>query len=312
MMRYLITGGAGFIGSHLTDLLLKNNCKVIVVDDLSFGKMKNIQHNIDEIEFINKKIQDINTNDIKGIDGIFHLAAQASVPLSIENFYESSKNNLESSLRVIDFTRKLNIPLIYATSSAVYGNLSLGNDEINDFDLESPYALDKLVLEQYTQIANKIYGLSSIGLRFFNVYGPRQDASNPYSGVISIFADRMLKKQPIIVNGGYQTRDFIYIGDIVNTLYKSMQLASDKKCCESLNVGTGVSISIDKLVEILSDLINFNPKIEYKELPLGDPKESGGTYNKLQKVLNMNLDKFVSLEDGLNNTIEFFKEENGN
>lgn len=307
-MKYLVTGGAGFIGSHLIDLLLKNNCKIIVVDDLSFGKIENIQYNINNIEFINKKIQDISIDDLKSVDGIFHLAAQASVPLSIENFYESSTNNLESSLKVIDFARKLNIPLVYATSSAVYGNLPLGNDEIKDFDLESPYALDKLVLEQYAQVANRIYGLSSIGLRFFNVYGPRQDALNPYSGVISIFADRMLKKQSIIVNGGYQTRDFIYVGDIVNTLYKSMKIASSKECCESINVGTGVSISINQLVQVLSDLINFNPEIKYRELPLGDPEKSEGTYNKLQNILNIDLNEFVSLEDGLDRTIEFFKE----
>lgn len=311
-MRYLITGGAGFIGSHLVDLLLSYSYEVLVVDDLSFGKPENLEHIINNIEFIDTKIQELELNDIGSIDGIFHLAAQASVPLSIEQFYESSKNNLESSLKVIDFARQLNIPLVYATSSAVYGNLPLGRDDINKFDLESPYALDKLVLEQYAQVANKIYKLSSIGLRFFNVYGPRQDALNPYSGVISIFADRMLKKQSIIINGGHQTRDFIYVKDIVNTLHKSMQKASNEVCCESINVGTGVSISINLLAELLSKLTKFKPYIEYRDLPIGDPEVSEGTYSKLEACLNINLQEFTPLEDGLINTIDFFKEKSEN
>ena len=309
MKKYLITGGAGFIGSHLVDLLLNMQYQVIVVDDLSFGKLENLPS--ENIIFINKPAQQLNLLEIEGIDGIFHLAAQASVPLSIENFYESSKNNLESSLKVLDIARQLSIPLVYATSSAVYGNLPLGSDEIAIFDLQSPYALDKLVLEQYASIAYKIYGVSSIGLRFFNVYGPRQDPSNPYSGVISIFANRMLTQQTITVNGGHQTRDFIYVGDIVNTLYKSMVLASEKKCCESINVGTGVSMSINALVEVLSELIQANPKIDYQDLPFGDPEKSEGTYAKLEKILNIKLNELLSLKDGLEKTINYFKASNG-
>lgn len=310
MKKYLVTGGAGFIGSHLVDLLLDMKYQIIVIDDLSFGKLENLQQ-INNIKFIHKKIQDIPLDEIKEIDGIFHLAAQASVPLSIENFYESSKNNLESSLKVLDIARQLNIPLVYATSSAVYGNLPLGNDEVDTFDLQSPYALDKLVLEQYASIAHTIYGVSSIGLRFFNVYGPRQDPSNPYSGVISIFANRMLTNQTLTVNGGYQTRDFIYVGDIVNILYKSMVLASEKKCCESINVGTGVSISIKTLVDVLSALIHANPKIDYRDLPFGDPEKSEGTYAKLEKILNIKLNEFLCLKDGLEKTINYFKVSNG-
>lgn len=309
-MRYLVTGGAGFIGSHLVDLLLSLKHEVIVVDDLSFGKLDNLSHVIKKIIFINKKIQNIDDESIEFIDGVFHLAAQASVPLSIKQFFESSKNNIESSLKVIDICRKQNIPIVYATSSAVYGNLPIGNDEVKDIDLESPYALDKLVLEQYAKLAKRVYGLSSIGLRFFNVYGPRQDASNPYSGVISIFADKMLKKQSIIINGGDQTRDFINVIDIVNTLYKSMQVCRNTLCCEVLNVGTGISVSINQLAEIISNLTKFTPKIEYRNLPLGDPERSEGTYNKLRDFLNIDTNSFINLEEGLIKTIEFFKEEN--
>jgi UDP-glucose 4-epimerase len=307
-MKYLVTGGAGFIGSHLIDLLLKSEHQIIIVDDLSSGKKENLLHTLNSVQFIEQKIQLTNIQELKSIDGIFHLAAQASVPLSKEHFFESSKNNLESTIKVIDFARKLKVPLVYATSSAIYGGLSCGDDQIENYDIESPYALDKLVLEQYAQIANRIYGLSSIGLRFFNVYGERQDPSNPYSGVISIFADRMLNQQSITVNGGYQTRDFVYVKDVVKTLYNSMLIASKKKCCDNINVGTGISISINTLVQILSDIIGRKARIDYKKLPQGDPEISKGMFNKLSQVLGIKTNNFLSLEEGLQATLIFIKE----
>jgi len=308
-MKYLVTGGAGFIGSNLVDFLLEKDNEIIIVDDLSSGFKENIAHILNDkrIKFINKKVQNLGIDEIKDINGIFHLGAQASVPYSIEEFYDSSKNNLDSSIKVLDFARKLKIPIVYATSSAVYGNLAVGDDIKNEFDILSPYALDKLVLEQYAKMCFDVYKIPSIGLRFFNVYGPRQDPSNPYSGVISIFIDRLLKKENIIINGGYQTRDFVYVGDIVNVLYSSMKKIEKDKIYEVLNVGTGRSVTIDRLAEILIDLIGFKPEIKYQPLPFGDPERSGGTYEKLQKVLNLDLNNFVKLEDGLGDTINFFK-----
>ncbi len=301
-MRFLITGGAGFIGSHLSDLLLEKKFQVIIIDDLSSGNIENLQ--ISKVEFINKKIQNVNIESLGSIDGIFHLASQVSVKVSVNDFYESSRNNIDSSLKVIDIARKLNIPLIYASSSAIYGDSSICNEEMNNYNLLSPYALDKSLMEQYCSMANKLYGLSSIGLRFFNVYGSRQDGSNPYSGVISIFIDKLIKDEEIIVRGGYQTRDFVYIDDVVNTLYTAMKLAKETTYCTNINVGTGVSTSINELVQILSEIIGESPKIKYEKLPIEEIKISIGTYEKLNNILNINSKQFINIKDGLHNTIE--------
>jgi UDP-glucose 4-epimerase len=305
--KYLITGGAGFIGSNLAEFLIDNDCDVIIVDDLSSGHLKNIDTT--KVEFIKKKIQDIEIGQFEDIDGVFHLGAQASVPLSMKEFYASSLNNLASSLKVIEIAKLYNIPLVYATSSAIYGNLPFGDELEENFDIRSPYALDKLVLEQYTSMAHDTFDLSSIGLRFFNVYGPKQDHTNPYSGVISIFADRIINHQDIIINGGYQTRDFVFIGDIVKVLYQAMKVSSTKKVCEVLNVGTGVSVSIDDLAKIIAKIVGFDPKVYYNPLDQSDPERSAGNYEKLKKVLGMNIDSFISLEEGLDITIEYMKSE---
>ena len=142
-------------------------------------------------KLIKKKIQNIKKLNTKKLDGIFHLAAQSSVPLSLVNFYESSKNNIESSLKVFEFSKKFSAPIVYASSSAVYGNLPLGSDQCNKFSITSPYAQDKLAVEQYAKMSFKIFKTSSIGLRLFNVYGPGQRANSPYSSVVPIFISRM-------------------------------------------------------------------------------------------------------------------------
>ena len=211
--KYLITGSAGFIGSHLVESLHKKY-KLILVDDLSEGLRENLPQNLRK-KLIKKKIQDISVSKIKNLKGIFHLAAQSSVPISINNFYTSSSNNISSSLKVFELAKKFSVPVIYASSSAVYGNISVGCDIKNNFDISSPYAQDKLTLEKYSKMFFDVYKISSIGLRFFNVYGPRQNASSPYSAVIPIFIDKMKKNLPVTINGGFQTRDFIFIKDVI-------------------------------------------------------------------------------------------------
>lgn len=304
--KYVVTGGAGFIGSHLIELLIHQGFDVVCIDDLSTGSLSNLPEN-NKIVFINSKVQDVLLSAIGEISGIFHLAAQASVPVSIDDFYNSSSNNLLSTLRVFEWAKELNVPVVYASSSAVYGNLPKGDDTVDKFNILSPYAQDKLTMEHYAKMAWDVYKTKSIGLRFFNVYGPRQDPSNPYSGVISIFVDRLLNKDPVTVNGGYQTRDFIYVKDIVNTISKSMQELNNSDLCETLNVGTGYSISIDKLLETLCDILVVNPKVIKAELPKGDPEKSSGTYEKLELTLGVELSKFTGLNEGLNETINSLK-----
>jgi len=306
-MKYLVTGGAGFIGSHLVELLIKNNHKVVCVDDLSTGYQSNLSSVIDKIDFYEEKIELFDFNKLSDIGAIVHLAAQASVPLSITNFSDSSSSNLLSAIKVIDYCRLHHIPLVYASSSAIYGNLEFGNDEIDNIDLLSPYATDKYTMELYSKTAHKIYQLSSVGLRFFNVYGPRQDPGSPYSGVISIFADKLLKEQNITINGGYQTRDFIYVKDVTNIIYRAITLASKNSICETSNVLTGKSVTIDELAEKMMKIIDVKVKVSYQSLTAGDPKQSNGSSKKMIRLFKVKPDDFTKLNNGLISTVDFIK-----
>ena len=279
--KYLITGCAGFIGSNLVKDLYKNY-ELILVDDLSEGNIKNLPQILRK-KLIKKKIQNIKNLNTKKIDGIFHLAAQASVPLSLKNFYESSINNLASSIKVFEFSKKYSAPIVYTSSSAVYGNLALGSDKINKFLISSPYAQDKLTAEHYAKMSFEIFKVPSVGLRLFNVYGPGQSANSPYSSVVPIFINRIFKKLPVTINGGFQTRDFIYIKDVIDVMLKSMNKLQKKKDFKIFNLGTGRSIKIEVLFNIIKRKFKADPKVIRKKLEKFDPKKSSGTFNKLNK-----------------------------
>lgn len=306
MKYFLVTGGAGFIGSNLVKALANNN-KVIVIDDLSSGYKSNIPRS-NNIKFINADLTNFNLSSIKeNIYGVFHLAAQASVPLSIRKFKNSSYINLTGMTNIMDYAVKNKLPFIYASSSAIYGNLELGDDESSSKNILSPYACDKYVMEEYAKTCYEVYGLSSIGLRFFNVYGPKQDASNPYSGVISIFVENILKNNSITINGGYQTRDFVFVDDVVMCIIAAMNKALKSNTCQQINVLTGKSYSINFLAEEISRITNKKLSIKYKDLPKGDPVKSDGTVMKMEKILNINSDTFTSFSDGLSKTIDYIK-----
>tara|TARA_X000000368_G_scaffold384316_1_gene342820 strand:+ start:12056 stop:12997 length:942 start_codon:yes stop_codon:yes gene_type:complete len=304
--KIIITGGAGFIGSHLLEELLKNNYELIVIDNLSTGFIDNIKKFLDKIHFINDDLESIDLNKFDGISAFFHLAAQTSVPYSIENFYSSSKSNILGSLKVIEYCSNKSIPLIYASSSAVYGNMSFG-DENGKIDLLSPYSVDKYSMELYADYAHKIKKLNSFGHRFFNVYGPRQDPNSPYSGVISIFVNRLLKKQKIYVNGGYQTRDFVFVKDVVKCLLKSLNFLENNSGNFISNILTGKSISINDLVNQLSSILNFNAECVYRDLDPSDPEKSSGSIKNMEKLLKVDSKKFTVFESGLIKTIEWIK-----
>jgi len=303
--RYLITGCAGFIGSNLVKKIYKKY-DLILVDDLSEGSTLNLPKELRK-KLIRKKIQNIKKLKTKKLDGIFHLAAQSSVPFSLTNFYKSSTNNIESSLKVFEFSKQFSAPIVYASSSAVYGNLPLGNDHKEKFSITSPYAQDKLSIEHYAKIAFEIFNISSIGLRLFNVYGPGQKSNSPYSAVIPIFINRMLKKLPVIINGGFQTRDFIYVQDVIEIILMSMKKIQKQKSFQILNLGTGRSIKIDFLFKLIKKNIGVNPKIIRRKLDKFDPKKSSGTYKKISKYLSLKKYNFTKLENGLIKTIDYMK-----
>ena len=303
--KYLITGCAGFIGSHLVKNLYRNY-KLILVDDLSEGSVINLPKILRK-KLIKKKIQNIENLKTKRLDGIFHLAAQASVPFSLKNFYKSSANNLASSIKVFEFSKKYSAPIVYASSCAVYGNLSLGSDQINKFSIMSPYAQDKLTIEHYAKMSFEIFKTSSVGLRLYNVYGPGQPANNPYSSVIPIFIYRMFKKLPVTINGGFQTRDFIYVQDVIDVMIKSMRKLQTRKYFKIFNLGTGRSVKIEVLFNLIKKDLNANPKIIRRKLEKFEPKKSSGTFNKLFKFLNLKKYNFTKLDVGLIKTIDSIK-----
>ena len=303
--RYLITGCAGFIGSNLVKKIYKKY-DLILVDDLSEGTVFNLPKELRK-KLIKKKIQNIKKLKTKKLDGIFHLAAQSSVPISLTNFYKSSKNNIESSLKVFELSKQFNVPIVYASSSAVYGNYSLGNDHKEKFSITSPYAQDKLTVEHYAKMVFEIFNISSVGLRLFNVYGPGQKSNSPYSAVVPIFISRMLKKLPVVINGGFQTRDFIYVQDVIEVILISMKKIQKQKNFQILNLGTGRSVKIDFLFKLIKKNIGVHPKIIRRKLNKFDPKKSSGTYKKIFRYLNLKKYNFTRLENGIVKTIDSMK-----
>ena len=306
-MNILVTGGSGFIGSNLSDYLVNRGHTVTVVDDLSTGYISNLSSVIDGISFYEEKIELFDFDKLPKFDVLVHLAAQPLVPISVAKFGSSSSSNILGTIKVIDYCRVNQIPLVYASSSAIYGNLELGDDQNSRVDLLSPYATDKYAMELYAKTAYKLYQLSSIGLRFFNVYGPRQDSTSSYSGVISTFVDRLLRRESITINGGYQTRDFIYVKDVVDIIFKSIVVASNTVLCEQINVLTGQHVTIEELANMLIKKIGVDADKKYQELPLGDPKQSNGTTKKMVVLLKADLSNMVPIDSGLSETVNIMR-----
>jgi UDP-glucose 4-epimerase len=304
-MKILITGGAGFIGSNLADFLVKSNHEVVIIDDFSSGKRENLSTCINKVLVIEEKVEDCDLSSLNGITAVVHLAAQASVPISISNFKKSSTTNLFSSLNIFDYCIQNELPLVYASSSAIYGEMELGDDEVVSVDLMSPYAVDKYAMELYSKVLWKLNGLSSIGLRFFNVYGPRQDPSNPYSGVISIFIDKILNHKEVSINGGKQTRDFVYIDDVIRAIFKSLILCQEQCVNHNVNILTGLESSIIELFTTISNEINTPSSKILKPMLAGDPYKSNGTSKKMNDLLSLDDKSFISLEEGIRRTINF-------
>src|SRR5579862_232702 len=261
MPSWLVTGGCGFIGSHLVDALLARGDRVRVLDDLSTGKRANIPASA---ELVIGDVADPSAiaRAIGGVDGIFHLAAVASVQRSTEDWIGCHRTNLTGSIAVFDAARraraKAPLPVVYASSAAVYGdNPAVPLRENATLQPLSAYGADKLGSELHGRVAAHVHGVPTTGLRFFNVYGPRQDPRSPYSGVISIFCDRLRAGRAITIFGdGSQTRDFVYVGDVVAALAAAMArlVAAPQPLGDVVNVCTGRATAVGALAATIARL----------------------------------------------------------
>lgn len=285
-MRVLVTGGAGFIGSHLVEQLLALGNRVRVMDNLSTGKRENLPRLHPALEFIGGDIRDRRTvaGCMRQIDAVFHLAAIASVQATMDDPVGAHETNLDGTLYLLDAARRAGVRrFVYASSAAVYGDgLTPPVSEESPPRPVSPYAIDKLGGEYYLEHYHRKYRLNATSFRFFNVYGPRQDPGSPYSGVISLFLDRMARGEPLTVYGdGRQTRDFVYVGDLATLLAKA--LYQDGLAGETFNVGTGVESSLLELIAELEALSGRLLTVEHQEARLGDIRRSRADISRLRQ-----------------------------
>jgi UDP-glucose 4-epimerase len=262
--RILVTGGAGFIGSHLVDRLLSEGHEVKVIDDLSYGSMENVaQHkgnkNFHFIQGDIRKLDDVK-KAVKDVDAVFHEAGLVGIIVSVQNPFLTNEVNVTGTLNLLKASSDIGVKrFVFASSAAVYGNPSKPKKK-EDMPLDptdSPYAASKLAAENYVSVFNKLYGLETVSLRYFNIYGPRQrvDIQTAYGSVILLFLNRLLRNMPPIIFGdGEQTRDFVYIQDVVEA--NMLALYSKNAAGEVFNIGTGTEVSINEVAKVMKDLMN--------------------------------------------------------
>jgi UDP-glucose 4-epimerase len=303
MSTYLVTGGCGFIGSHLAETLVADGHQVRILDNLSTGKFEN---RAAAAELTLGDVADVETvrQAMADVDGCFHLAAVASVEKSNRDWLGTHRTNLTGAITVFDAARisARQAPVVYASSAAVYGNnpnLPL-TEEAATRPL-SAYGADKLGCEQHALVAGQVHGVRTCGLRFFNVYGPRQDPTSPYSGAISIFCDRLRSSQNITIHGdGLQTRDFIFVEDVIQALIAAMMKASHQ--APVYNVCTGRATTILRLVDVIASLLNLPANAEHGAVRPGDIRRSLGDPSRARSGLGFEAQ--TDLWIGLSATID--------
>lgn len=301
-MHVLVTGGAGFIGSHSVEAILAAGAHVSVLDNFSTGKISNLpQHS--NLKVISGDIRDMAAVDeaLLGISHVLHLAAQVSVPASVADPLGSSRNNIQGFLNVLDGARRAKVSrFVYASSAAVYGAPQLlPLDESSPVAPLSPYGLEKSINDQYASLYRELYELSSLGMRYFNVYGPRQDPASPYAGVISRFASAMLKGEPVRVFGdGGQTRDFIFVKDVARLNLQALKSTASGVC----NIATGHSVTLLELIETLAKCAECSAQIRHEPPAVGDIRHSSANPRKMLEQLEPK--SLTPLFDGLKQLVQ--------
>ncbi len=317
MARYTVTGGAGFIGSHLTEELLRRGHQVCVADNFSTGKRENIDAAVRASGVKLPAALDVVEGDLadlevarRAVDGsqfVLHQAAIPSVPRSVKDPISSNRANIDGTLNVLVAARDAGVKrLVFAGSSSEYGDTpTLPKHEEMPTNPLSPYALQKVVGEEYLRLFTRLYGLETVSIRYFNVFGPRQDPGSPYSGVISLFIKWLLAGQtPTIYGDGGQTRDFTYVANVVDGVLRACE-APDASG-EAINVATEGRISLNELLAVLQGIIGTNLTATYGPPRVGDVRDSQASIEKARRLLGYA--PIVPFEEGLGRTVAWFRE----
>lgn len=311
--KFLVTGGAGFIGSHIAEHLLKNNASLVrVLDNLATGSIENIKllQQYPNFEFIEGDIR--NENDCMkacaGIDFVSHQAALGSVPRSIEKPMDTHEVNATGFINILLAARENKVKrIVYASSSSVYGDADYSPKTENKIGKPlSPYAVSKLVNEQYAAIFSTTYKMEIIGLRYFNIFGPRQNPKGPYAAAIPIFIESLLKNETVYINGdGKQSRDFTYVNNAVQANIKALSSAQIDSSNKVYNIACGSSISVINMFNIIKSILNSNQKPVHRGERFGDVKNSMADISLAKKYFNYSPE--ITFDEGIKNTIEFYK-----
>jgi len=306
--RYLVTGGAGFIGANIVEELVNKGKEVRVIDNLSTGKFENIEPFLGKIQFIQGDLRYLNTVSevIQGIDYVIHQAALPSVPRSVETPIESNDNNTNGTLNVLYSAKQAGVKrVVYAASSSAYGESpTLPKVETMNPDPLSPYAVNKLIGEYYCSVFSHVYGLETVTLRYFNVFGPKQDPNSYYSAVIPKFIKALLEgKSPTIFGDGKQSRDFCYVENVVNA--NILACTAPEAVGQVINIACGERITLNELYRSLCQILGISISANYGEPRPGDIKHSLADIEKAQKLLNYQV--LVRVHEGLEKTALWFK-----
>lgn len=308
MARILVTGGAGFIGSHIAAALHAQGDQVRVLDDLSTGHERNIEAIGKGVEFVRGSVTDRSAvaDAVRGCDYVYHEAALASVPRSVQHPDASNDANVTGTLNVLMAARDANVKrLVYAASSSAYGDTEV-LPKVEDMPVrpKSPYAVAKLAGEHYVSAFAGCYGMQTLSIRYFNVFGPRQDPDSPYAAVIPLFADALLAgRAPTIHGDGEQSRDFTYIDNVVSANLKALD--AERLSGEVVNVALGQRTSLNELYRMLQKILGTDILAEYGPERAGDVKHSEASIARAQELLGYKT--LVEVEEGMRRTVEWYR-----
>jgi UDP-N-acetylglucosamine 4-epimerase len=307
MAEYLVTGGAGFVGSNICEELVARGHSVRVVDDLSTGRIDNLRGLMDRIEFIRADVCDTGVMDkaMEGVSYVLHQAAIPSVPRSMKEPLRVNQSNVMGTLTVLESARRHGVRrVVFASSSSVYGDSeSLPKHEDMPPSPKSPYAVTKVVGEQYCRLYNSVFEVPVVVLRYFNVFGPKQDESSYYAGVICKFTNALLSGKNVVIYGdGEQSRDFTYISNVVSANLKAC--TSVDAAGAVVNIGGGDRTTINELVAILSEITGVKASVEHTDPQPGDVRHSKADVSRARRLLDLEIG--VGLRDGLERTVAWY------